>query len=533
MLFDYQNIADSPNNQNNLCFQPIYFKVQPRYNYDCQTYSEYSDDVSHQDMSQISSQISTNTNKQSSQIISKLNRQNDLSQCEFEKKLATPSQQSEFQMTSSINSIDNGSQYTYKNAISGNDSENRVQKRKQKLNLGNKQKNLDYVSTSTLHNIKTIRQYKQHLKNLKKRFNQTENQCAYTNLLVKQVPDREIFFLIGDIIVEPNFREEWYSIGEPSPYNYYKCLVRNIFYKERRILQSDYSQSDKGLQDFNNIVQILKNYPDQETHDYGLILEEYQRRCKELQQVGKIMKSNPDFQKFRDIQEKKYIDFAQRCEKYIEAQRSKKGEFFFYAFCYLDLDKFSYDIQSFGVSEAMSQLLGLELSTLSSVIQKKGLISSFSNCTRQMIMKNFIQALSKKYEPSQSQSSQDVSDTSILNLTVHTWDGLSINVEGHFHSFYDENSDFSLIPFTEIMSMVHVKVDESVLNAVYKMRSDQQTEKIIMEASGEDIYYNLQFQVFYDKFYASNNNDGEVNQEKKRQEFEEIQKKTCKYRNIV
>lgn len=90
-----------------------------------------------------------------------------------------------------------------------------------------------------------------------------------------------------------------------------------------------------------------------------------------------------------------------------------------------------------------------------------------------MIMKNFIQALSKKYYPCKNEdeeSQSDISDTSTLNLTVHTWDGLSINVEGHFHSVYDRTEDFSLIPFTEIMSMVHVKIDERVLETVKKMR---------------------------------------------------------------
>ncbi|KAL4445217.1 hypothetical protein ABPG74_022030 [Tetrahymena malaccensis] len=369
-----------------------------------------------------------------------------------------------------------------------------------------------------------------------------------THIFIKELQSTNIFYLMGNVIIDfksgiyfnQNIQSsDFYNQTEQEESRVVNSAIKQIMLTENNFKNQEisvYMQLNvKPLEDFSFITKFIQEKSNTElSKQMGICLEFYQNSVAS-QQKGyikrAIQRANELNYDFGDLLiERQKVFKKQHQELLNEFQLNNTG---FYCGSYYCADFNSEDLtlQNFTYSYPLIALLGLEPSQFQSGVSKKGIQMWISPYTRSLIL---ISALKDWFSINEGKR---LSVNDIDPFCLKTLDEMVIvtkakkirklvNYEGPLQYIFEGIADS--------VNMIVLDVDLFTIKRVISMRKDyilnQKAAQFV-----DDFEYNIQSQIFLEKYY-SNQYDNYVEEQKKIQKINEKKQKddskVCSYRYL-
>ncbi|KAL4497015.1 hypothetical protein ABPG72_002171 [Tetrahymena utriculariae] len=403
---------------------------------------------------------------------------------------------------------------------------------------------IDLVIQEDKDNQNDIKQQKQLMQYQK----QSLKSHPVTHILIKELQSTNIFYLMGNVIID--FKSGVYFNQNIQPNDFYnqteqeESRVVNSAIKQIILTENNFKNQEisvhmqlnvKPLEDFSFITKFIKEKSNNEiSKQMGICLEFYQNSVAS-QQRGFIKRAilrakelNLDFGYL--LQERQKIFKKHHQDLLNEYQLNNTG---FYCVSYYCADFNSEDLtlQNFTYSYPLIALLGLEPIQFQSGVSKKGVSMWISPYTRSLIL---LAALKDWYSINQGKRfSVHVIDPFCLK----TLDEMVVVTKGKKIRKlinYDGPLSYIFEGIADSVNMITLDIDLFTIKRIISMRKDyilnQKAAQFI-----DDFEYNIQSQIFLEKYY-SNQYDDYIAEQQKIQKINEKKQiddsKVCSYKYI-
>ncbi|EAS07711.1 hypothetical protein TTHERM_00497650 (macronuclear) [Tetrahymena thermophila SB210] len=369
-----------------------------------------------------------------------------------------------------------------------------------------------------------------------------------THIFIKELQSTNIFYLMGNVIIDfksgvyfnQNIQSnDFYNQAEQEESRVVNSAIKQIILIENNFKNQEISVhmqlNVKPLEDFSFITKFVQENSNTEiSKQMGICLEFYQKSVAGQQKefirraVLRAKELNYDFADL--LQERQKILKIQHQDLLNEFQLNNTGFYCASHYC-ADFNSEDLTLQNFSYSYPLIALLGLEPSQFQSGVSKKGISMWISPYTRSLIQ---ISALKDWFS---IQKGERFSVDKIDPFCLKTLDEMVVVTKAKKIRKlvrYEGPLSYIFEGIADSVNMIVLDVDLFTIKRIISMRKDyilnQKAAQFI-----DDFEYNIQSQIFLEKYY-SNQYDDYIAEQQKIQKINEKKQiddsKVCSYRYI-
>ncbi|KAL4500439.1 hypothetical protein ABPG72_003390 [Tetrahymena utriculariae] len=306
----------------------------------------------------------------------------------------------------------------------------------------------------------------------------------------KSLNQNLVFIMKGDAIVVFDDVES----DRFSKLNIFKKISYCNFSKSNRQLEIEMTNTVDGISDFRHVIQMLKNYPSQYMHEFGLILEKHQSFVNKQIQIADCMKRDSNFEVFKETIMKNSQSFEEKMKEKVR-QMEEKGELKFYSYkiVKINTENFMFEINKYYISELFLALLGLNLEQAQQFIMRKGIFDSANVQKMCQHVKFFLKVACERI--------QSIN----LETALRTFDGIVIQAKINYHIVFNDElltGQSTLLDRTEFCMIADFEVSDNMVQQVMEIRKNS-TFNFELYENEQDWDYSEEVEKFISAYYDS------------------------------
>ncbi|KAL4484310.1 hypothetical protein ABPG72_006421 [Tetrahymena utriculariae] len=334
------------------------------------------------------------------------------------------------------------------------------------------------------------------------------------------------YFVFGEIILEGDFKQDPFNMDKTYSWAYFKRSNSVTYLKDIKCIEVEMKRQVNTNQNFSFMTQRYLNTPDQQIHELGQLLQEYENFSKQMLQKMQLNQSyiqeNNLEKNLKDLSKKYYkksMEWMQR--------QGDENKLYMYLFSEYDFEILDNDYKLIGYSQKLLNLIGLNEVEANNIFMRKGRLEIFDGLSR---LYRLMVRLMNIYQ-------NNLGQAVVLDHNIITVDGITIPnkceiITPPFSCITKENfnhynyfGDFLMSKYCFFRLFVF-HVNPNIIKQVISMREQQ---KLTPQYLLHDMEYSMLSEVFIDKFYPQNN---QYASQIKYENQESEDSKICKYRNI-
>ncbi|KAL4470841.1 hypothetical protein ABPG72_016387 [Tetrahymena utriculariae] len=176
------------------------------------------------------------------------------------------------------------------------------------------------------------------------------------------------YFLMGDVLIEMDFSSINNYDNLDCIINLYKPVQRVVYNKKTRCLSMFQASSNEFLVDFNFLSKLLIDYPDQNIHLVGKLIEKYQDITKLIHLQIKNARTLTGFS--QDLIAKRRAYFDEQVNLFLE--KIDEHQMYFVQKFQTNYVTSTFEAYEVGYSRQFLALLGTDEQTITNIIYRKG-----------------------------------------------------------------------------------------------------------------------------------------------------------------
>ncbi|KAL4455877.1 hypothetical protein ABPG74_003287 [Tetrahymena malaccensis] len=334
------------------------------------------------------------------------------------------------------------------------------------------------------------------------------------------------YFVFGDIILEGDFKQDPFNMDKTYSWAYFKRSNSVTYLKDIKCIEVEMKRQVNTNQNFSFMTQRYLNTPDQQIHELGQLLSEYENFSKEMLQK---MQQNKNYILENNLEQNlKYLSkkYYNKSMEWMQGQVDE-SKLYMYMLSEYDFETLDNDYKLIGYSQKLLNLIGLNEVEANNIFMRKGRLEIFDGLSR---LYRLMVRLMHIYQDTMGQAF-------VLDHNIITIDGMTIPnkceiilppfscVTKENFKEYNYFGDFLMSKYCTFRLFVF-HINPNIIKQVMNMREQQ---KLTPQYLLQDMEYSMLSEVFIDKFYPQNNQ----NATQIKQEIQESgSSKVCKYRNI-
>ncbi|KAL4460015.1 hypothetical protein ABPG74_003541 [Tetrahymena malaccensis] len=317
----------------------------------------------------------------------------------------------------------------------------------------------------------------------------------------QQQPQGTSYYLCGGVSVEVDSmqseqqtKSEVLANGSRSMLNQFMQVLGVELFEEQGLVEVKIQNTQKGLTNFKFLSEILAASSSDQMKMYGSDIESYYNFIQNLLRKKNMCEQVEGFNKFSEIVSNKFDEFDKFLQKTVQNVK-KSHNIFTYRVYKFDLFDFEFKMKSYGYSEDFIKTLGYNgVQQFKDQIMHQGLPEIFTMETRQNIAKAHMKQISQKQHQLNN-----------IQCKLVSLDGIEIDthLDMMLVPFYDSNTPIynNLFDCSAMIEISTYDISKTALRQVINMRREINYD--FNDAIKQDIYYELESQLFVDKFYGT------------------------------
>ncbi|KAL4446083.1 hypothetical protein ABPG74_021622 [Tetrahymena malaccensis] len=341
-------------------------------------------------------------------------------------------------------------------------------------------------------------------------------QYGVKSVIIKDLSYEKKIFLLTDLIVDLDmFQNE--TIERSTKFelisNWRPCIK---IMNENNIVHIDLDTSADGLNNFNQVCNILQSIPNQNAYELSQYIQAYEKSIKQYDE-----KNNDLMYIYRLISQDQKSNYSlndyfedevqSRLKKALELVNEKYKTNKFISYMIKIRRRNHQVVAKYGYSVELLNLLGINNENMYRILYQNGPLLFFSNQDKFNRLKN---SLVRRIEGLQYLQSQ-IEDLIYENQTILTFDDLKFNCNIHMIKTQLNNDQNYFIRNVIHIQLAVYDINDDIINEINHLRyknaeeSQHQTKNEL-----DDIYYGLDYQtqseMFLQKFYRNDNSNQQV-----------------------
>ncbi|EAS07489.1 hypothetical protein TTHERM_01035520 (macronuclear) [Tetrahymena thermophila SB210] len=303
------------------------------------------------------------------------------------------------------------------------------------------------------------------------------------------------YFLMGDVLIEMDFSSINNNDNLDCIINLYKPVQRVVYNKKTRCLSMFQASSNEFLVDFNFLSKLLIEYPDQNIHLVGKLIEKYQEITKLIHLQIKNARTLTGFS--QDLIAKRRAYFDEQVNLFLE--KIDEHQMYFVQKFQTNYVTSTFEAYEVGYSRQFLALLGTDEQTITNIIFRQGKPELYNFESRlKMMLVRMLSIVQGRFKGAQS----DFEIYTLDNIRVYSKLKIlpvCIEYPPHLRLPIDNYNEISCMAFGLI------DVEPNMIQQIITLRKQDKYHSHL-KSLVQELNYTKQSEEFLEKYYEKSKN---------------------------
>ncbi|KAL4429060.1 hypothetical protein ABPG74_022146 [Tetrahymena malaccensis] len=320
---------------------------------------------------------------------------------------------------------------------------------------------------------------------------ETNQKCSMKLKVPYTMPQSaQSYFLMGDVLIEMDFSSINSQDNLDCIINLYKPVQKVVYNKKTRCLSMFQASSNEFLVDFNFLSKLLIEYPDQNIHLVGKLIEKYQDITKLIHLQIKNARTLTGFS--QDLIAKRRAYFDEQVNLFLE--KIDEHQMYFVQKFQTNYVTSTFEAYEVGYSRQFLALLGTDEQTITNIIFRKGKPELYNFESRlKMMLVRMLSIVQGRFKGAQS----DFEIYTLDNIRVYSkLKILPVCIE------YPPHLRLPIENYNEISCMAFglIDVDPNMIQQIITLRKQDKYHSHL-KSLVQELNYTKQSEEFLEKYY--------------------------------